>query len=166
MERLNQAHGLMVPAAHWSNLSQLWMWLPPHTRHAALNSLGTGAGLTRVVEAVEAAHPDLRDRFRAHLAESLEEDLDDPNGDGKDYLVEQVWPAVIAYVVTLATQEQQRPGHRPPWHVLSDSFEPGTPAGHFEEIGSSLDADGLGVGFTLDVGVGIVAEALGFNTNR
>ncbi|MFC9930023.1 hypothetical protein [Streptomyces sp. NPDC127190] len=46
-----------------------------------------------MVEAVEAAHPDLRERFRAQLAEELEQESDE---DGRDYLVEQLWPAVIA----------------------------------------------------------------------
>ena len=70
---------------------------------------------------------------------------------------------MIAYAVALATQEQERPGHRPPWHVLSDSFEPGTLAGHFRQLGSSLNAHDLGVCFTLEVGLQVVAEALGWN---
>ncbi|MFF9410791.1 hypothetical protein ACF1B0_35520 [Streptomyces anandii] len=160
VERLNEVDVLAVPGAHWSDLSQLWIWLPPHSRPAALDGLGAGAGLTRVVEAVEAAHPDLRERFRTQLAEELEQD---PDEDGRDYLVEQLWPAVIAYAVALATQEQERPAHRPPWHVLSDSFEPGTLAGHFRELGSSLNAHDLGVCFTLEVGLQVVAEALGWN---
>lgn len=160
VERLKEVDVLAAPGAHWSDLSQLWIWLPPHARPAALDGLGAGAGLTRVVEAVEAAHPDLRERFRSQLAEELEQD---PDEDGRDYLVEQLWPAVIAYAIALATQEQERPGHRPPWHVLSDSFEPGTLAGHFRELGSSLNAHDLGVCFTLQVGLQVVAEALGWN---
>ncbi|MGA5437417.1 hypothetical protein ACPCIZ_32750 [Streptomyces cellulosae] len=162
VERLNEAGVLAVPGGHWSDLSQLWIWLPPHSRPAALDGLGAGAGLTRVVEAVEAAHPDLRERFRTQLAEELEQA---PEEDGRDYLVEQLWPAVVAYAVALATQEQERPGHRPPWHVLSDSFEPGTLAGHFRQLGSSLNAHDLGVCFTLEVGLQVVAEALGWNTH-
>ncbi|WP_225634658.1 hypothetical protein [Streptomyces solaniscabiei] len=76
--------------------------------------------------------------------------------------MEQLWPAVIAYAITLAAQEQERPGHRPPWHVLSDSFERGTLAGCFRQLGSSLDAQDLSVCFTLEVGLPVVAEALGF----
>ncbi|MEV5010386.1 hypothetical protein [Streptomyces sp. NPDC055692] len=79
---------------------------------------------------VTARPPDLRERFRTQLAEELEQD---PNEDGRDYLVEQLWPAVIAYAVALATREQERSGHRPPWHVLSDSFEPCRLAGHFRQ---------------------------------
>ncbi|MDI1454267.1 hypothetical protein NHG22_10635 [Streptomyces sp. ATE26] len=87
----------------------------------------------------------------------------DPDEDGRDYLVEQLWPAVIVYAVALATQEQERPGHRPPWHVLSDSFEPGALTGHFRQFDSSLDAHDLGVYLTLEVGLQVVAEALGWN---
>ncbi|MFF9496544.1 hypothetical protein [Streptomyces flaveolus] len=157
-ERLHNADALEVPGGHWSDLGQLWIWLPPHARPAALDGLGAGAGLTRVVEAVEAAHPDLRERFRTQLADELEQDAD-----GRYPLVEQLWPAVIAYAITLAAQEQERPGHRPPWHVLSDSFEPGALAGNFRQLGSSLDAHDLSVCFTLEVGLQVVAEALGFN---
>ncbi|MFJ6686296.1 hypothetical protein [Streptomyces werraensis] len=162
VERLKRAGVLALPARHWSDLSQLWIWLPPRTRPAALDGLGAGAGLTRVVEAVEAAHPDLRERFRAQRAEELE--LDE-NEDGRGYLVEQLWPAVIAYAVALATQEQERPAHRPPWHVLSDSFEPGALAGCFHELGSNLNADGLDVCFTLEVGLQVVAGALDWNVH-
>ncbi|WP_030237530.1 hypothetical protein [Streptomyces sp. NRRL S-350] len=158
---LNEAGAMYVPAEHWSDPSLLWIWLPPNSRPAALASLGPGASLKAVVEAVERAHPDLRERFRATLAEDLEED---PDADHEDYLVETLWPAVIAYVVTLGTQSQERPGHRPPWHVLSDSFEPGTLADHFAELGSGLDGRSLHVTFTLEVGVRTVAEALGWTT--
>ncbi|WP_158997474.1 hypothetical protein [Streptomyces aureus] len=50
--------------------------------------------------------------------------------------------------------------------MLSHSFEPGTLAGHFRGIGSSLDAHDLGVCFILEVGLQVVAEALGWDTQH
>ncbi|MFE0460426.1 hypothetical protein ACFW1A_14385 [Kitasatospora sp. NPDC058965] len=164
VDHLGQAGGLYLPAEHWSDPLLLWIWLPPGPRPAALTALGPGASLKAVVAAIDIAHPDLRERFRAALAEDLEEDPDDPQTDREDYLVESLWPAVIAYAVSFGTQSQERPGHRPPWHVLSDSFEPGTLADHFEELGSELDGGSLAVTFTLETGVRTVAEALGWTT--
>ncbi|MFF2628660.1 hypothetical protein ACFVUN_23150 [Kitasatospora griseola] len=161
---LGQVGGLYIPAEHWADPSLLWIWLPPGPRPAALAGLGPGAGLKAVVDAVEHAHPDLRARFRATLAEDLEEDPDEPEAEREDYLVEELWPAVIAYAAALGTQGRERPGHRPPWHLLSDSFEPGTLADHFEGRGSDLDGGGLAVTFTLEAGVRTVAEALGWST--
>lgn len=161
--RLNDLGPFNIPGEHWSDPGLLWIWLPPQDRPAALAALGPGAGLAAVVAAVETAHPDLRDRFRARLAEDLDDDPEETGTVSEDHLVEELWPAVVAYAVALGTQAQERSGHRPPWHVLSDSFEPGTLSDHFEEMGSQLDADRLGVGFTLDVGVRTVAEVLGWD---
>lgn len=155
---------LYAPAEHWGDPRRLWVWLPPRAdRPAALSHLGCGASLGAVLDAVERAHPDLRDRVRDRLRDDLE--LDEEDADyTHDYLVEQVWPAVIAYAVTFGTQTGERGAHRPPWHVL-DSLEEGCLADHFEQAGSNLApvAD-LGTIFTLHTGIPVVAETLGWDT--
>ncbi|MBY8847115.1 hypothetical protein [Streptomyces sp. SP2-10] len=115
VERLNDADVLSVPGAHWSDLSQLWIWLPPHTRPAALDGLGAGAGLTRVVEAVEAAHPDLRERFRTQLAEELEQD---PDEDGRNS------SSRPAAAMTVRPDRRPTAGVNRPVHRPADTHQP------------------------------------------
>jgi hypothetical protein len=164
-ERLEGGGALRVPLPHWFDPDQVWVWLPPGDLPPALERLSPGTSLATLVNAVEKAHPDLRDRFRAELAATLEEDEDDGDGDGRDYLVEQLLPAAICYAVTAATQSRERPTSHSPWELLSDGFEEGTLADHFDQIGSTLDADSLGPVFTLSIGVPLIAEALGFTPN-
>lgn len=153
---------LQLPGEHWSDPGQLWVWLPPHGRPAALNKLGPGGSLAAVIDAVETAHPDLRERFRAQIRRDLDGGLGDPDEDEPetDYLVERIWPAVIAYAVSMTTQAAERPEHRKPWHVIS-SFDEAVLAGHFEVLGSELDPEaGLDVTFTLTIGIQVVSDVL------
>ncbi|MDT7787225.1 MAG: hypothetical protein QOF58_5644 [Pseudonocardiales bacterium] len=117
---------LYEPGECWVNAGQIWVWLPPiDQRPAALSGLGCGACLDQVLTAVDRAHPDARDRFRAYLAEELDDGFDEDEDDVDrvpDEVVERLWPAVVAYAVALLTQQAERPGHRSPWHVL-DSLE-------------------------------------------
>lgn len=105
----------------------------PMTAAMPLVLLATTNELPRaLVSAVEAAHPDLRDRFRTEMAATLEEDEEDSDGeDTRDFLVEQLWPAAICYAVTAATHFRGRPGAHSPWDLLDDGFEEGTLADHF-----------------------------------
>lgn len=165
-ERLEGDGGLRVPLPHWFDPRLVWVWLPPGDLPPALQDLGPGTSLGNLVSAVEAAHPDLRDRFRAQLAATLEEDEEDSGSeDPRDYLVEQLWPAAICYAVAAATQFRERPGGLSPWHLLDDGFEEGNLAENFDQVGSTLDADSLGPVFTLSIGVPLIAEALGFDPN-
>lgn len=149
-----------MPLPHWDDPGLLWIWLPPTGRPQALARFGAGASLRAVVEAVQQAHPDLHGRFRRRLDEDLEDDPEDPRP-RPDYLVPQLWDAVIAYAVTFMTQTQERPGHRAPCHV-TESFEEGVLADHFSRLGSTLDPrKDLSVISTLGVGVEVVIEALG-----
>lgn len=158
--------GLMLPLPHWFDPALVWVWLPPGDLPPALQGLGPGTSLGTLVSAVEAAHPDLRDGFRAELAATLEEDEEDSGGeDTRDYLVEQLWPAAICYAVTAAAQFRERPGGLSAWHLLDDGFEEGNLAENFDQVGSTLDADSLGPVFTLSIGVPLIAEALGFAPN-
>ncbi|MFE2985910.1 hypothetical protein [Streptomyces sp. NPDC059262] len=61
------------------------------------------------MNAVDTAHPGLRDRFREQVAATLEEVEDQVDG-ARGYLVEQLWPAAICYAVTAADQFRDRPG--------------------------------------------------------
>jgi hypothetical protein len=159
---------LRLPLPHWFDPGQVWVWLPPGDLPPALQGLGRGTSLDNLVSAVEAAHPDLRDRFRAEVAATLEEDEEEKDGVGenrRDYLVEQLLPAAICYAVSAATQFRERPDGHSPWHLLGDGFEEGNLAEHFDQIGSTLDADSLGPVFTLSIGVPLISEALGFDPN-
>ncbi|MEW1760552.1 hypothetical protein AB0393_29070 [Streptomyces cyaneofuscatus] len=161
-ERLNEVGGLRVALPHWSDPDQVWVWLPPDDLPPALERLRPGTSLATLVEAVETAHPDLRDRFRAQVADTLEEDEDDEDGgSAPDYLVEQLWPAAICYAVAAATQERERPQGTSPWNLLEDGFEEGNLADNFHQLGSTLDAEALGNVFTLSIGVPLIAEVLG-----
>ena len=165
-ERLEGVGRLRVPLPHWFDPDQVWVWLPPGDLPPALQSLSPGTSLGTLVGVVERAHPDLRDRFRAQMAAILEEDEDGSDGDTRDYLVEQLLPAVICYAVTTATQFRERPNGRSPWDLLDDGFEEGALADHFDQIGSSLDADSLGPLFTLSIGVPFISEVLGLKAER
>ncbi|MFJ4679085.1 hypothetical protein [Kitasatospora sp. NPDC088783] len=158
-ERLESVETLAVPLPHWFDPGQVWVWLPPGNLPAALQPLSPGTSLAKLVDAVERDHPDLRERFRARLADILEDEEDDEEG-APDYLVEELLPAAICYAVTAATQAAERPRGHSPWHLLSDGFEEGNLADCFEEIGSILDTDPLGPAFTLSVGVPLIAELL------
>ncbi|MGW1362937.1 hypothetical protein ACWCQP_36715 [Streptomyces chartreusis] len=163
-ERLES--GGPVPLPHWFDPGQVWVWLPPDDLPTALECLAPGTSLDTLVSAVEAAHPDLRDRFRAETADTVEWDREEDDGPKtRDYLVEQLWPAAICYAVSAATQLRERPDGRSPWHLLDDGFEEGTLAEYFDELGSTLDADSLGPVLTLSIGVPLIAEALGFDPN-
>jgi len=142
------------------------VWLPPGDLPPALQGLGPGTSLGTLVSAVEAAHPDLRDRFRAEVANTLEEDEEDSNPAARDYLVEQLWPAAICYAVTTATQFRERPHGHSPWDLLSDGFEEGTLADHFDEIGSTLTPHSLGPVFTLSIGVPLISNVLGLKPDN
>ncbi|GAA2639286.1 hypothetical protein GCM10010425_49110 [Streptomyces spororaveus] len=164
-ERLEGDDGVLrLPLPHWFDPGQVWVWLPPGDLPPALQDLGPGTRLDTLVSAVEAAHPDLRDRFRAEVAATLEEDEEDGGGeDARDYLVEELWPAALCYAVTAATQARERPTGHSPWDLLGDGFEEGNMAESFHQIGSTLDADALGPMFTLSIGVPVISEALGFS---
>jgi hypothetical protein len=166
-ERLKDAGGLMVALPHWTDPDQVWVWLPPGDLPPALEHLSPGTSLATLVDTVEKAHPDLRDRFRAQTAATLEEDEEPGEGqDPPDYLVEQLWPAAICYAVSAATQARERPDARSPWDLLDDGFEEGNLAENFDQIGSTLDADALGPVFTLSIGAPVIAEALGLAPAR
>jgi len=158
---------LEVPLGHWADPGSLWIWLPPSDRPAALQGLGPGASLRAVTAAVQGAHPDLREAFRRRLAEDLEQDEEPAPGTAPhDYLVEQLWPAVIAYAVAFGTDGIERFGQSPPVVDLSDCFEEGVLADHFAQLRSALRPDhDLDVIFTLGVGIRVVAEALGWATD-
>ncbi len=76
---------------------------------------------------------------------------------------QRLWPAAICYAVTAATQSRERPTGHSPWDPLGDGFEEGTLAGHFDQIGNTLDTGSPGPVFTLSIGVPLITEALGLN---
>ncbi|UQI49634.1 hypothetical protein M1P56_16870 [Streptomyces sp. HU2014] len=132
----------------------------------SLQSLSPGTSLSALVDAVEKAHPDLRDHFREQVAAILEEDGENSDGeDARDYLVGELWPAAICYAVTAATQHQERPSGHSPWSLLDDGFEEGNLADQFDQIGSTLDTGSLGPVWTLSIGVPLIAKALGWYPN-
>jgi hypothetical protein len=143
------------PSWWWSTPGDIWIWLPPaSSRPRALKRFGLGARLEAVVEAIDTAHPDLRQQVRDELhivhAEAGVED-------GSDGFVEAIWPAVLAYVVAFTTQAAERPAHRAPLEHVVYSFD--TFADHLGQLGSSLDD--LDIQSTLGAGLEVAAAALG-----
>lgn len=161
LERAWRRRVFEIPLRHWNDPGELWIWLPPARRPDALAHFGPGASLRAVADAVDRAHPGIRDTFRRRLADELEYDPDEPR-ERTDYLVPQLWDAVIAYAVTFMTMAVERPGQRAAWHV-DQSFDEAVLSDHFERLGSVLDPTGdLSVVFTLGTGVSVVAEELGW----
>ena len=108
-------HTLYEPAEKWADTLRAWTWLPPGpARPAALAHLGSGASMSAIAAAIDRAHPDLRERFRAREDDIVAECLDDEYGDdvrpGEDdrmrvpaQLVDRLWPAVLAYTIAMLT---------------------------------------------------------------
>ncbi len=159
LRRLGRRAGtLYLPNAHWADPGQLWLWLPPAAhRPAALRGLDVGASLGAVTAAVEEAHPDLAARVNDELRASW---LESHDGDAPERFTARIWPAVIAYVVTLAGQAADRPAYRPSWHVV-ESFD--ALPDHLHQLGTDLDLDHLHA--TLSVGLDIVPDILGLPTD-
>jgi hypothetical protein len=151
---------LHAPAPHWSDPGSIWIWLPHGTRPTCLERFGPGARLGVIVDAIDAAYPDLRGRVRAELLESAREAgvfEDDDEGSGiPDGFLAAVWPAVIAYTLAFTTQANERPMHRPPLQHVVNSFD--CLRDHWDQIGSDLDL--LDVESTMPDGIGIMSDAL------
>lgn len=109
----------------WRNVADSWIWLPPlDLRPETLRGLGCGASLGRITADIEHAHPHLRSELVAIVGRH-EPVLRGPRGTAVrnlDATVDRLWPAVIAYTVSLHTQQAERPKHRNPWHTL-ESFD-------------------------------------------
>jgi hypothetical protein len=144
-----------LPSWWWSRPGDIWIWLPPaSSRPRVLKGFGPGARLQAVVEAIDTAHPDLRQQVRDQLHEAHAEAGVE---DGSEGFVEAIWPALLAYVVAFTTQAAERPAHRAPLEHVVYSFD--TFADHLGQLGSSLDD--LDIQATLGVGLEAVGAALG-----
>src|SRR5258707_201792 len=85
-------------------------------------------------ESYGAAHPELRGTFRWRL----EAELGPPSPQDSGCLVEELWPAAIAYAVTFATDRIERRGHRPPVVNLFDCIHERSLTDHFAHLRSTL----------------------------
>jgi hypothetical protein len=160
-QQWRDAGALFVPSPFWSDPGLIWIWLPPPDRRPAwLAGLGPGARLGAVVSVLDEAWIDLRQRIRAEQAESWREaaGLGDGEEDEEalDRFVEQVWPAAVAYAVSMTTQAAERPQHRPPLEHLLGSFD--SLPDHLRLMGSSVDFND--VESTISVGIEILTDAL------
>jgi len=156
-QRLHQqwrdAGTVYLPSQSWSDPGLIGIWLPPADRRPApLASLGPGARLAAVVAALDKALPDLRQRVRDEQAENWREADQDPS----DSFVEQVWPAAVAYAVSMTTQAAERPRHRPPLQHLPGSFD--ALHDHLTLLDVALDIGDIES--TLGVGIDIITQAL------
>jgi hypothetical protein len=144
-----------LPSWWWTTPGDIWIWLPPVcSRPRPLERFGPGARLEAVVEAIDIAHPDLRQHVHDRLHEVHAEAGVENGSDG---FVEAIWPAVLAYVVAFTTQAAERPAHRAPLEHVVHSFD--AFRDHLGQLGSSLDD--LDIQLTLGVGLEVVAAALG-----
>lgn len=130
-----------VALEHWSDPRSFTLWLPPkEQRIAALQGLGAAASVGAIMDAIDRAHPNLRESLLRERAEERETDESEAEklAYAKRKFVTQVWPAVVAYVVAAATQQAERPDQRGPWH-FTESFEESHIEVLIENTGSSLD---------------------------
>ena len=152
-----------APPSHWADPGDLWIWLPPTNRPAALADLPPGSSLRAVTAALEAAHPNLRAQFQSRL----EAELNSPFPQNPDCLVEPLWPAAIAYAITFATDKIERRRQRPPALNFFDCIQERALADHLAHLGSTLAAartmDAL---ITLEFGAQAVATALGWSAGE
>ncbi|MEU8308954.1 hypothetical protein AB0C84_35870 [Actinomadura sp. NPDC048955] len=150
---------LYSPMDAWSVPDDIWIWLPERPICAALAPFGPGARLGAVVQALDCAYPALRDRVRAELAE-IDAEIAAEGGEGDqprpDRFVQAVWPALVAYVISMSTQAAERPDQRPPLQHLSGSFE--MLPHYMREIGSDLNPDD--VVSTLECGLELLPRLL------
>lgn len=152
-----------APTTHWADPGTMWIWLPPTNQPTALTNLGPGASLHTVAAAVEAAHPDLRDQFHPWL----EAELGTPPPQESGCLVEELWPAAIAYAVTFATDRVERRGHQQPLVDVFDCIQERSLADHFAHLRSTLIGDRtMDALITLEFGAQLVATALGWSTEK
>ena len=132
------------------------MWLPPGDRPAPLDKFGPGVRLGALVAALDEHWPDLRQRARDAEAENWREagwsDDETPPG----LFLDQMWPAAVAYAISLHTQAAERRTHRPPLQHLFGSFD--SLRDHLALIDSPLDFDDIES--TLGVGIETILEAL------
>lgn len=154
------------PLEHWTEPGTAWIWLPPAHRPAALSGFGPGASLDAITAAVNDAFPELLGSARQRISEAWGED-EDGGAARHEFPVEELWPAIIAYAVTFGTDEIERNPERPPNIDLTDCFEESVLGDHFAQVLSGLRPQrDLGVTATLEVGTRVVAEALGWSTQR
>ncbi|GAA2627298.1 hypothetical protein GCM10010411_75500 [Actinomadura fulvescens] len=126
----------LPPALRWDDPADIWVWLPAlGSRPAAFADLDVGARLGVLVEAVDSAHPDLREQVVTALVDDGPDELDPDEHDQSEadvgsgereryaQALDQVWPAVVAYVVSFFTQACERPGERDPLTHVVESFD-------------------------------------------
>lgn len=99
-----------------------WLWLPPAgtPRPPALAGLGCAASVDVVVDFIDRHHPGLRDQVRRAVRQQapyLNNSTHSLVG-RIDETIERLWSAVLAYAVTLGTQEAEQPRQRSPWQVV------------------------------------------------
>ena len=144
----------------WAGPGDIWIWLPTGPRPVGLERFGPGARLSAIVEAIDAAHPGLRDRVRADIVEADAQagaDCGAGNAEGPGALVEALWPAILAYVVAFTTQADERSGERPSLVHVVENF--GALQDRLTQIGSDMDL--LAVTHTMGSGLHVVGPALG-----
>jgi len=146
----------LAPSEQWSRPELIWVWLPPGDRPAPLDRFGPGASLGALVAALDEHVPDLRQRARDTDAENWREAGLDDDEPVPDRFLNQVWPAAVAYAISLHTQAVERPAHRPPLQHLLGSFD--SLRDHLALIDSPPDFDDIET--TLGVGIEIITGAL------
>jgi hypothetical protein len=136
------------PEPYWSDPARICVWLPARrSRPDWLKDAGAGLDLGALVARAEKFLPDATARLAAELdAEWADGDDDDlvEQEHAADVLQPRLWPAVVAYAVSFATQIAERPGHREPWHV-TESFEQGRLSQILTDLRSPCDPYGVEV---------------------
>jgi len=151
-----QAGTFLLPADYWSQPEQLWVWLPPGDRPAPLDRFGPGARLGALVAALDAHWPDLRRWARDAEAENWREAGWSDDEPAPGLFLDQMWPAAVAYAISMHTQAAERRAHRPPLEHLFGSFD--SLRDHLALIESPFDFDDIES--TLTVGIETIVEAL------
>jgi hypothetical protein len=113
------------PEPYWSDPAHTWVWLPPGMpARTGCRPPVPGSTLSALVTRADKLFPDAAARLAAELdtewaAEDDDDDLERQRA--ADVLQPRLWPALVAYAVSFATQVAERPSDRQPWHVPNRS---------------------------------------------
>lgn len=118
--KLTTRAGKEPPLPQWHDPTTAWIWLPSASHRPTVLTRFRGlASLADLIAEIDRHHPDLRQTVRAG-AQRYNLYLETRPGVYRSLpeTVDRLWPALVAYSVSLLAQHAERPQHRSPWHAM------------------------------------------------